>query len=258
VSPERQAELEAERQFLLRSLSDLELEHDAGDVDDHDYTTLRDGYTARAAAIIRELERGAQPVAAPTGRSWGKTVAWVAIVAAIAISAGVLVARSFGERSPSDASMTGGLGDRSTGQLLSEARQAMGTDPVRAIELFSQVEDVDPDNVEAITYSAWLTVAAALQSGNAEFLQTAARPAEAQFDRAIELDPSYPDPHCFKAIVRFFAFDDAAGAKPFADTCLAANPPQEARAYVEALLARIDAKLAEDPPSDATTTTTAP
>ena len=244
MNPERREELEAERQFLLRSLADLEREHDAGDVDDADYETLRDGYTARAAATIRELERGAQPPAMTGSRSWGKTIAWIAVVVAIATTAGVLVARSFGERSSGDASPTGGTGDATVSGMLSEARAAMAADPVRAIQLFEQVQEVEPDNVEAITYSAWLTVAAALQSGNADFLATTARPAEGAFDRAIELDPTYPDPQCFKAVVRYFAFNDAAGAKPYADTCLAANPPQEARAYVEALNERIDEALA--------------
>ena len=50
---DRLAELEEERRFLLRSLDDLEREHEAGDVDDRDYETLQDGYTVRAAAVLR-------------------------------------------------------------------------------------------------------------------------------------------------------------------------------------------------------------
>ncbi len=48
--------LEQERQFLLRSLADLDAEHVAGDLDDDDYRTLTDQYTARAAAVLRALE----------------------------------------------------------------------------------------------------------------------------------------------------------------------------------------------------------
>ena len=44
---DRLAELEEERHYLLRSLTDLEKEHDAGDVDDLDYHTLKDGYTVQ-------------------------------------------------------------------------------------------------------------------------------------------------------------------------------------------------------------------
>ena len=39
------ARLEEERKFLLRSLDDLEREHDAGDMDEADYQTLKDDYT---------------------------------------------------------------------------------------------------------------------------------------------------------------------------------------------------------------------
>ena len=49
-------ELDDERSFLLRSLEDLEREHDAGDLSERDYAVLRDRYTARAAAVLRSLE----------------------------------------------------------------------------------------------------------------------------------------------------------------------------------------------------------
>jgi tetratricopeptide (TPR) repeat protein len=42
-----------EREHLLRSLDDLDREFAAGDIDQHDYETLRADYTSRAAAIIR-------------------------------------------------------------------------------------------------------------------------------------------------------------------------------------------------------------
>jgi hypothetical protein len=54
-------ELAEERDFLLRSLADLDAEREAGDIDEHDYGTLRDGYTSRAAAVLRTLDaRGAE------------------------------------------------------------------------------------------------------------------------------------------------------------------------------------------------------
>jgi tetratricopeptide (TPR) repeat protein len=50
-------ELAEERDFLLRSLQDLDDERHAGDVDADDYSVLKDGYTARAAAVLRVLDR---------------------------------------------------------------------------------------------------------------------------------------------------------------------------------------------------------
>src|SRR5262249_38766367 len=55
---EDRARLEAERDVLLKSLDDLEAEHAAGGIDDESYQTLRDDYTARAAAVIRALRDG--------------------------------------------------------------------------------------------------------------------------------------------------------------------------------------------------------
>ena len=50
ADPDSLAHLEEEREFLLRSLRDLEREREAGDIDDDDYRTLHDDYTARAAS----------------------------------------------------------------------------------------------------------------------------------------------------------------------------------------------------------------
>jgi tetratricopeptide (TPR) repeat protein len=49
-------DLEEERDFLLRSISDLDRELAANDLTAADYRRLRDGYTARAADVIRQLE----------------------------------------------------------------------------------------------------------------------------------------------------------------------------------------------------------
>jgi len=48
--------LAEERDFLLSSLRDLEAEHDAGDLADTDYATLKRDYTARAAAVLDALD----------------------------------------------------------------------------------------------------------------------------------------------------------------------------------------------------------
>ena len=48
--------LEDERSFLLRSLADLDAEHEVGDIDERDYVSLTNDYTARAAAVLRAIE----------------------------------------------------------------------------------------------------------------------------------------------------------------------------------------------------------
>ena len=49
-------DLEEERDFLLRSISDLDRERAANDLTESDYRQLRDGYTARAADVMRRLD----------------------------------------------------------------------------------------------------------------------------------------------------------------------------------------------------------
>jgi hypothetical protein len=85
---------------------------------------------------------------------------------------------------------------------------------------------------------------------------------ETFIDKSIAADPAYPDAHCFKAIVRFRVFGDAAGAKAPVDACLAANPPSEVLSLVTNLKADIDAALAgsttSSPSTAASTSTSAP
>ena len=70
----RLAQLEEERDFLLSSLSDLEHEFSAGDIDEGDYFSLRDSYTARAAVLIRDIAAIGAPQA--TARMSWKPFAW--------------------------------------------------------------------------------------------------------------------------------------------------------------------------------------
>jgi hypothetical protein len=60
-------ELEEERDFLLRSLEDLEAEHEAGDIDEADYRALRQEYTARAALALRTLAASPEGPELPDG-----------------------------------------------------------------------------------------------------------------------------------------------------------------------------------------------
>ena len=145
--------LSEERDFLLESLRDLERERAAGDIDDGDYQALRDDYTVRAARIIRELEEGEEPLVRRTS-TWRKVVSWSIVVALIASGAGWLVAAQSGQRLPGQ-TITGGIED-STASILSQARAINFEDPALAIELYGRVLELDPDNVEALTYRAWL------------------------------------------------------------------------------------------------------
>ena len=68
-----QLALEEERDFLLGSIDDLEAEHAAGDLNDHDYETLCDTYTARAADVLRRLSALGPGAALPPGAAPSNT-----------------------------------------------------------------------------------------------------------------------------------------------------------------------------------------
>jgi hypothetical protein len=102
--------------------------------------------------------------------------------------------------------------------------------------------------VEALTYRGWLLVRVG-SSGNQPQLVA---DGETYLDKAIAANASYPDAECFKAIVRFRVYGDAAGAKGPVDRCLAANPPTEVVALVANLKSDIDTALAG--PTTSTTT----
>jgi tetratricopeptide (TPR) repeat protein len=254
ADPDRRAELEEERRFLLSSLRDLEREHDAGDLDDADYEQLKDGYTARAAAILRELDEGTRALPQKKPVRWGRRLAWVAVIVVVAVVSGVLVARFSGQRLPGDTAS--GSTAESLNGLLTKARQLQASDPQAAIDTYQQVLDQDPDNTEALTYRGWLLVrvgADAVSRGLSDGNQLVQKGMDG-FNRAIELRPAYADPYCFKGITLFRFYQDAEAAKPAVDTCMASNPPQVVRGLVANLQAEVDAALGVTPDTTAPAT----
>ena len=186
-------ELRDEQQFLLNSLRDLERERTAGDIDDDDYRTLRDGYVARAAAITRELQ--GTDVATDTPKpKWLRRVLVSMCVLAVAVGSGVLVARSSGQRLPGQTA-TGGI-EQSTANILATARQLNFSDPAKSIQLYSEVLKLEPDNVEALTYRSWI-LALSSRDATGDVKQLALATAVSDLMRAQKVDPEYPDAHCF-------------------------------------------------------------
>ncbi|MHB1446522.1 MAG: hypothetical protein ACYCZV_12815, partial [Acidimicrobiales bacterium] len=69
VPPERQ-ELEAERDFLLRSIRDLQAERETGEIEEADFAALNDSYTARAGRVLRRLQ-SLDAAGVGAGAVWG-------------------------------------------------------------------------------------------------------------------------------------------------------------------------------------------
>jgi hypothetical protein len=232
------AALVDERDHLLASLEDLEAEHDAGDLDDADYETLRDDYTARAAAVLRRLdgdvtERDAATADAPrtvTGGSAGaegppgwRRFVIAAVVLAFAVGAGVLVAQSAGQRG--GGTLTGN--DDTLRARLANCQPLAFSDPPAGVECYDDVLATSPDNVEALTYQGWALVRAGDVAAGSE-----------RFDAAVRIDPEYPDVHVFRAIV----------ASRAAEAARRRGDVEAARAAYETAAEELAAFYRNDPP----------
>lgn len=254
-------DLEEERQFLLDSLRDLERERDEGDIAEEDYQALRDDYTARAADVLRALEaydaparpaddappaaraaarpRRSRPAAESRHPRSRRTLAG-ALILGFLLVAGTSVFVMSGDRS-ADAPATGSLPDTPENNLrLAHELDAQG-EGVEALKLYDKVLATDPGNVEALTYRGWLLKRAGL-----------ADDAQVSIERAIALDPTYPDAHFFRGMILYQDRRDPAAAIPEFEAYLASNPPAGTVDAVRGVLERARQDLA------ATTTTVPP
>ena len=182
------APLEEQRDFLLRSLEDLEREHDAGDIDEHDYEALRDDYTVRAAAVLRALDAHAA-LQTEAARPKRRVVMWVVGVVAFAVLAGIGVALTSGRRDAG--SVASGDPSRGAAENIARADQLMSEDKLEeAIVAYTKALTDQPSNVRALTYRGWL------------YFQTDdLTKAWADLDAAVKIDATFPDAHVFRAIM---------------------------------------------------------
>ncbi|MAT03862.1 MAG: hypothetical protein CL424_02305 [Acidimicrobiaceae bacterium] len=235
VDPDRLAELEEERRFLLRSLNDLEREYRAGDIDEVDYRELRDGYTVRAAATLRAIEDGKSTLPAKPPVDWKRRiVSGVAVVALIGIVWWALAAWS-AQRLPGQTATGFDPRDENT-VLVAQARAVMFDQPGAAAALYDEVLDNDPDHVEALTYRGWTLALSTRAMEDSSEVTDALKSSIDSLGRAVELDPEYPDAHCFLGIIQIRFLQSPSGAVPYLERCLEQNPPADVRVLVEPLL----------------------
>ncbi len=247
---DRLAELEEERRYLLRSLKDLENERAAGDVDDVDYATLKNGYTARAASVLRQIDDGRRALAPRRPRNWKRSIAVSLVVVAFAVAIGSALASAFGERGADD-QITGFTPGDDTRTTLANARAALNSlDFVRAQQLFLEADQYEGErgreNAEARAYLGWSTfLVARPPAGQGEIDPRQLDISLIALNQAIAMDPTFPDPYCFVAIIEFNFNKDADTALPFVDQCEALNPPSDIDAIVAPFAERIRAAASE-------------
>jgi len=260
--------LEAERDFLLRSLDDLDTERAAGNVDDETYATLHADYTARAAAVIRAIERGEEPAlpkpsAAPR---WMRALTALGIVV-FAVAAAWLLARAVGTRAPGQ-SATGNdqvraaepasdpLADlRAAAEAapddydarIAYARALLNNDRVAALREYDAAAELDPTQPEPATYAGWIIGLAARSADAGPDRDLLVMRALQRLDAATALDPEYADAYVFRGIIRFDIVGDPAGAVPEFQAFLALAPQDHPMR--ETVLAALARAIEQSPPT---------
>jgi hypothetical protein len=244
------AELEEERRYLLRSLKDLESEHEAGDVDDEDYVTLKDGYTVRTATVLRQIEAGRRQLAPKKTRNWGRTIAIGCAVLAVAGGTGFALAAAFGERAD-DQEFTGASPADLLRTKLVDARAALNRgDFVQANRLFVEVDQDEivrgNDNAEARAHVGWtFALIARAESETVGLEDDRIALSLLALNQAIAMDPTYADPYCYAAIIEFNFRGDADAALPYVEQCEGLNPPADIRGLITGFAEEIRAAVAE-------------
>ncbi len=178
-----------QKEFLLKSLQELDQELESGNLssDDHDMLVRR--YT-RELADITESEKAVSSGQPPKKGYRTKALLWSLGVVLLGVVAGITVSQTSGDRSEGE-SITGSI-RKSVNTQISEAQMLLGNRDRwgEAIEIFDQVLEVQPSNVEAMTYRSWLNY----QSGADADIQIAA------WEEVLVLEPSYPDALVFISI----------------------------------------------------------
>lgn len=270
LDPDELAHLEEQRDFLLRSLADLEREHDAGDLDDVDYEALRDDYTARAAETLRAVQerRRAFEEAKPV-RSPKQIALIVAGVVAFAAVAGILVAVSVGARQPGGVSSGGVTVEQTTSQKAQTcasnivpplaAKGSAFTSKLQAsVDCFQAVLKKDPKNAVALTWLGWqLSLASNSTSFTATQQGTLLVSAGGFVDQAVKADPSYSYARAFRAVIAY-QLGEGTKAQQYLDDFRSHDPSKDAEAVIEQedLPAQIAALIKAQKGKASTTTTT--
>jgi tetratricopeptide (TPR) repeat protein len=194
LDPERRRQLEDQRDFLMKSLDDLELEHESGGIDDESYAELHDDYTARAAAVIRTLRDGVDvtPPAPPrSSRRARQRVVLVVLVLVFAIAAGTSLAYALGARLP---------GQTSSGNSAS----APSTTNAAQGALLQKIDDLQAKvNASPDDYDLRLDLARAYEENGD--LQNALK----QSDASITIDANRPEGHANAARLLYLASEAA-------------------------------------------------
>ena len=265
LDPEAREALEVERDFLLRSLADLEEEHAVGNIDAGTYRELHDDYTARAAGVIRSLASGTDltPPDRPPASLLARTLTVTGIVA-FALVAAFLLTHAIGQRHPGQ-TITGNSqaakntpangtdpgpalaaevkrAPRSYAAHVAYARYLLQTNDFGdAVHEFGAAARLDPSQPEPPTYAGWAGALIARSVSDAGSRQTLLSAALERINEVIKAHPKYPDAYALKGVILFDFEKKARDAIPsFQHFLLLTDDSNPLRTQVLAVLAQAE------------------
>lgn len=230
LDPDALADLEQQRDLLLRSLDDLDREHEAGDLGEDDYEALRDEATRRAAEVVRSIESGRASIAARPRAPRGRLALAGIAVAVVAVAAGVAVATSSGSREPGTFG-SGEVRDLTDDRLDEASALARSGDIQGALDLYDGVLEDDPQNVEALSERGLLLASLSEAADLPDLLESGRQSVE----RALAVDPGNPRPLFYLGLIQRLEGDGEAAVATL-QQALAADPPPQLRQDIESFL----------------------
>jgi cytochrome c-type biogenesis protein CcmH/NrfG len=252
---DRRWHLEDQRDFLVRSLADLALERDAGDIEARDYEALLTRDRGRLDAVEAELcaldaededeaATSAQPapsggdaLAADAPAGSGASVAksrrrpfWLVLVAAVALSAGttLLVVHLATPRlpgQPETGSITQSLAQEIQTQLAEASvlvDEGTKSSLTEALSLYGTVLTEDADQPQALAETGWLE----WEAGDASGDTSREDQGQALVVRSLKIEPDDYAAHLFLGTIELEQGHDAAAAVMQYKAFLAEHPPK--------------------------------
>ncbi len=252
VERDRRWHLEDQREFLVRSLADLEAERSAGDIGPEDYEALLGRDRARLAAVVEELaqldlaedaERAVATAAATGGAGAGTTAdgesaaakgrsrrrrpRWLAALAVAALAAGttLLVMRLTSPRLPGQPA-TGSTPQDITAELNEAAtlvERGTSSSLSQALALYRNVLASNPNQPQALAETGYLEWEAGFSAGD----RAQERQGRSLVERSLAVQPDDYAAHLFLGTMDLEQGHDAAAAVKQYRAFLAEHPPKD-------------------------------
>jgi cytochrome c-type biogenesis protein CcmH/NrfG len=241
-------ELTSEREFLLKSLDDLERERAEGGIDAATYESLHSDYTARTAEVLRTLSAGRdeRTKRAPIATRTRLLLAGAAVV--FAATGAYTLTKASGERgagqtitgnnaasSNDTVSLSGSIPDTYQGHLDAALRFEDEGNANKAASEYLAAAKEDPTKAEPLARLGWLLT----QADDAQLATTA----EGYLDAAIKRDPTYVDSYLYKGVLLYAVENKGAAAIPQLQHYLTAAPKTTATAARRTMAQDIIAKI---------------